>query len=290
MWFWLAFGSAVLGAVDVILNKQSLNKVSAAVLTWCLFTLTIPPIGYIALKNGIPSLSQIFFVGVIGSALTFVFAKTITNATLKENLLSKVFPLTAFSGLFTYIFGLILLSETIRIVPVLGLISVLFGSYILNADQAKEDFLKPFKLLFANRASILFLFAIMLSSLTSVFDKIGINNTIPTNPAFTLLIENIIMSVMLTLYLLKKEQATWVRELKNNFKILFLNSVVYLVVSLLVFYAFSGGPVALVLGIKRLQIFFILLLGYLFFKDKPTKHAWIATAIMILGVLMIKLG
>lgn len=290
MWFWLAFGSAVLGAVDVILNKQCLNKVSAAVLTWALFTLSIPPLAYLALKDGMPSLNQIFFLGVVGSSLTFVFSKTITNATLKQNLLSKVFPLTAFSGLFTYVFGLILLSESLRLIPVLGLVSIILGSYILNADQAKEDFLKPFKLLFSNKASVLFLFAIMLNSITSVFDKIGITNTSPTNPAFTLLIESIIMATMLTLYLLNKEYDTWIKELKNNFGILLLNGAVYLIVSLLVFSAFVGGPVALVLGIKRLQIFFILLLGYLFFKDKPTKHAWIATAIMILGVLMIRLG
>ena len=290
MWFWLAFGSAVLGAVDIILNKKSLNKVSPAVLTWSLFTLSIPPIAYLALKDGIPFLNQIFFLGVTISSLTFVFAKTITNSTLKQNLVSKVFPLTAFSGIFTYIFGLIFLSETIRFIPVLGLLAIVLGSYILNADQAKEDFLKPFKLLFTNRASILFLFAIMLSSLTSISDKIGINNTNPTNPAFTLLIENMIMAMMLTLYLLKKESSTWIKELRSNYKILFLNTSVYLVVSLLVFYAFADGPVALVLGIKRLQIFFILLLGYLFFKDKPTKHTWIATAVMILGALMIKLG
>ena len=52
----------------------------------------------------------------------------------------------------------------------------------------------------------------------------------------------------------------------------------------------TDGPVALVIGVKRLQIFFMLLMGYLFFKDKTTKHIWVATFIMVLGVLMIRLG
>lgn len=290
MWFWLAFGSAVLGAVDVVLNKQCLNKVSAAVLTWSLFALSLPVIAYLALKDGAPVVSMLFLIAVVGSSLTFVFAKTITNETLKQNLVSKVFPLTAFSGVFTYIFGLILLSETIRPIPVIGLLSVLFGSYILNVDQAKEGFLKPFHVLFLSRASILFLIAIMLGSLTAVFDKMGVINTTPASPNFMIFAEQALMSALLLGHMVRTEHKTWTAQLKNNFGILFLNSMVFLIVTLLVFNAYTDGPVALVLGIKRLQIFFVLLLGYLFFKDKPTRHTWLATAIMITGVLMIKLG
>lgn len=290
MWFWLAFGSAVLGSVDVILNKQCLNKVSAAVLTWSLCTLTLPFITYIALKDGTPHVNTLFPAAVIGSSLTFVFAKTITNETLKQNLVSKVFPLTAFSGVFTYIFGLILLSESIRPIPVAGLISVILGSYILNVDLAKEGIFKPFNILFSSKASILFLVAIMLGSLTAVFDKMGLINTAPTSPNFVLFTENALMSALLLAHIIRTEGKTWTHQVKNNFGILFLNSIIFLIVCLLVFNAYPDGPVALILGIKRLQIFFVLLLGYLFFKDKPTKHVWLATLIMILGVLMIKLG
>ncbi|SRR5258706_4817330 len=235
MWFWLAFASSVLGAFDVIFNKHLLNKVSAPVLTWSLFTLSLPPLAYIALKDGIPNLEQLFFVGTIGSSLAFVFSKTITNHTLKQNLLSKVFPLTAFSGIFTYIFGLILLSETIRLVPLLGVMSVILGSYILNADQAREDFLKPFKLLFTTKASVFFLIAIMLGSIAAVFDKLGLNNTSPTSPAFTMLVEQVLMSIILTFYLLRKESSTWIKELRSNFGLLFLNSILFLTVTFLVF-------------------------------------------------------
>jgi uncharacterized membrane protein len=185
---------------------------------------------------------------------------------------------------------LIFLSESIRPIPVIGLISVVLGSYILNADQAKEDFLKPFKIVFATKTSLYFLIAIMLGSLTAVLDKLALNNTLPKSPVFTILIEQIIMSAILTPYLLRKESKTWIKELKNNFLMLSLISIIFFITGLLVFYAYIDGPVALIIGVKRLQIFFILLMGYLFFKDKPTKHIWAATAIMILGVLMIRLG
>jgi len=290
MWFWLAFCSAITGAIEIILNKKALNKVSTTVLTWSLFTLSLPLIAYFALKNGLPSLNQMFFLGVTASSLTFIFSKNITNETLKNNLVSKVFPLTAFSGFFTYVFGLLFLSESLKLIPVVGLVFTVIGSYILNADQAKEDFLKPFKLLFTNKTSLLFLFAIMLNSLTAIFDKVGIKNTQPINSAFVLLIEDVIMITILTVYLLKKEQKKWIREFKDNFGILLANGFIYSISVLLVFSAFTCGPVALVLGVKRLQIFFILIFGYVFLKDKPTKYSWIAAIVMTLGTLMIKIG
>lgn len=290
MWFWLALASSILGAIEVILSKRILHKVSSSVLAWSTFTLSIPPLFVLALKDGIPTLNLIFYIGVFGSSLAFVFAKTIGNRSLKQNLISKIMPLAAFSGVFTYIFGLILLSESIRLIPVLGLISVVLGSYILNVDQAKEDFLKPFKIVFATKTSVFFLIAVMLGSLTAVLDKLGLNNTTPKSPVFILLIEQIIMSLMLMPYLLRNKSKTWINEIKNNFIGLFIISIVFLITGLVVFYAYTDGPVALIIGVKRLQIFFILLMGYLFFKDKPTKHIWVATAIMILGVLMIRLG
>ncbi len=290
MWFWFAFGSAVLGAFDVILNKKLLHNVSAALLTWSLFALTLPIVAAIVLLEGIPSINQLFLIGVFGSALSFVFAKTIINETLKQNLISKVFPLTAFGGFFTYIFGLLILSETIRPIPVLGLSTIIVGSYFLNLDMAKESFLKPFKILFTSRSSAIYIFAIMLGSITSVFDKIGITNSQPNSPVFVMLFEQATMSALLFLFFFKKENKTWIPELKNNFAILFLNSLLFLGVSFLVFYAFVTGPVALAMAVKRLQIFFILVLSILFFREKPAKHVWISTAIMILGAILIKIG
>jgi len=31
-------------------------------------------------------------------------------------------------------------------------------------------------------------------------------------------------------------------------------------------------------------------LSYLFFGDKPEKHTWLGTLVMLLGVILIKLG
>lgn len=291
MWFWLAVASAFLGAIDVILSKKILGRVSPAVLTWFLFASTIPILIIIAYLEGIPVLNLYFFIATIASSLIFIFSKMITNNALKQNLISKIMPLSSFSGFFTYVFGLIFLSESIRPIPLLGLFSIIAGAYMLNADQAREDFLKPFKLVFLKKESLIFILAIMMSSFTAILDKSAIASTVPSSPIFTLLIEQTIMSVFLGMYMVQRENKTWLGEIKNNFWMLSINGIIFLIQGSLVFYAYNlGGAAALVVGVRRLQLFLILLMGYLFFKDKPTKHVWIATAVMILGVLMIKLG
>ncbi|MBI2337765.1 EamA family transporter [Candidatus Daviesbacteria bacterium] len=291
MWFWLALGSAILGAIEVILSKKALEKVSPALLSWSFFALTLPILISLTLLQGIPSFNLTFVLGVAGSSLFFVVARTIFNDAIKNNLISQILPLTAFSGIFTYIFGIAMLSETLRLIPVVGLFTVIIGSYILNVDQAKEDIFKPFKLLFKTKGSLLFLLAIFFGSITAILDKIGVQNTFPQNPTFTVFSEQLLQSALMTMYLFRSERKTWLPALRQNFNLLFLMSLIFLLVSLLIFYAYiNGGPVALVLGVKRLQIFFILILGYIFLKDKPTKQSWIATTVMVLGVLLIKLG
>src|ERR1035437_7666858 len=128
MWFWLVLISAFLGAVDVILSKKLLHKISATVLTWFLFVFSIPILIILTYFEGIPILSPYFFVATLSSSLIFIFSKMITNSALKQNLISKIMPLSSFSGFFTYIFGLLFLGESIRLIPLLGPFSIIFGA------------------------------------------------------------------------------------------------------------------------------------------------------------------
>lgn len=209
--------------------------------------------------------------------------------TFKKGFLSQIVPLTPFASIFTYLAGLIFLSEIIKPIPISGLLLVIVGAYILNADQAKEDFFKPLKLLITNKASLIFITAMLLSGLSAVFDKVGLINVTPSNPYFVLLSENIIMTLLLTGYMTHKDRR-WVYEMKHNFWTLLLNGFIYTVLAIIVFYGFQSGPVALVTGIKRLEVLFILLLSFLFFHDRPTKHVLIGSLIMLVGVTLIKVG
>lgn len=60
--------------------------------------------------------------------------------------------------------------------------------------------------------------------------------------------------------------------------------------TILAFSAVGGGSVGLVATILKTQILLVLLFSYIAFKDKPKLETLIGSAIMIAGVVLIKIG
>src|SRR3989338_7347641 len=289
MWFWYAIFSALVSAISIILNKKALKNINASLVSWSLFAFSIPFLAYPALKDGWPKLNTVFWIAITASVVSFAYAKTLTLKSLKGSLMSEIVPLAFFMVLFNYLFGLIFLSESLRLIPIIGLVLIVVGGYFLKVEEAKEDILRPFKLLLTNKESRAYLLAMIIMPLTSIFDKYGLKNIHPVNQSFLLLLENFMITVLIGFYMTKKDHK-WVTDLKNNFWSLCLNGVVYTILALLFLYGITTGAVALVSGVKKLEVFFVLVLGWLLFGDKPKRGVWIGSLIMLVGVVLIKLG
>jgi len=215
--------------------------------------------------------------------------KTLSLRSLKNSLISEIIQLGFFGVLFQYIFGVIFLSQTLKPLSLVGLFLIIVGGYILKVSETKEDILKPFKLLVINKSSKFYIIAMILMPLANVFDKFALNNIIPTNQTFYLLFGNIITTFILTIYLFNKN-TSWMNDLKNNFWLLMWNGILYTAVSLSFLYGITTGVLALVSGVKKLEVLFVLLFGYIIFNDRPKKEVWIGSLIMLFGVILIKLG
>lgn len=289
MWFWFAILSAAFSAVSVILNKKALKNINASLVSWSLFAFSIPILIYPTIKEGIPKLNIYFWLATMGSVISFGFAKTLALKSLKSSLISEIIPIAFFMVFFQYIFGLIFFSETIKILPFLGLIMIIIGGYFLKVEEAREDILKPFKLLFTNKYAFMYLVAIIMMAVTSLFDKASIMNMKPANQSFYLLLGNVITTILIGLYLSRKN-ISWIKELKTNFWILMTSAIAYTGVSLAYLYAITSGSIALVSGVKKLEVFFVLIISWLLFGDKPKRGVWIGSLIMLVGVALIKLS
>lgn len=289
MWFWYALLSGLVSAVSVILNKKALKNINASLVSWALFAFSISFLIYPAFKDGWPKLNTVFWIATTVSVISFAYLKTLALQSLKASLISEIVPLAFFSVLSSYVFGLIFLSQGLKIIPLVGLFLIVVGGYLLKVEEAREDFFRPFKLLFTNKGPRAYLFAMVMMPLTSIFDKFALNNIQPVNPSFLLLLENAMTTVLIGFYMTKKDKK-WLVDLKNNFWSLCLSGVVYTVLALLFLYGITTGAVALVSGVKKLEVFFVLLLGWFLFKDKPKREVWIGSLIMLVGVILIKLS
>lgn len=288
MWFWYAIGSALISSVSIILNKRALKNINTSLVSWSLFAFSIPFLIYPAFKNGIPKVNGLFWLSVSASVISFAYAKTITLRSLKGSLMSEIVPLAFFAVFFQYVLGIIFFSETLKLMPVIGLIFIVIGGYVLKVEEAKEDFFRPFKLLLTNKNSLMYLIAMIIMTFTTVFDKTGLINMKPINQSFLLLMENMLTTILIGIYMTKKNKK-WVGDLKIHFWPLFLNGITYTLVAIFFIYGITTGALALVSGIKKLEVFFVLIFGWLLFKDKPKKEIWLGSLIMLLGVILIKL-
>lgn len=290
MWFYLAILTTGVSAISVIVSKRLIKGVSATVLTWATLVLATPIIIPFAIREGIPQLNGIFVVGVTGSVFFYTLSKVIGFRAMRMADLSAIYPLVSLGPLFTVFVAMLPpLSERPSIFSLVGVAVTLLGVYVLNVANLKEGILKPIRVLLSNKASSLMIISVLIDSVVIIFDKLAINNTMPKNSTFTLLVENlmVIFGLLPILYLRNKDMG---KQLKQNLKLLVILGGLNAVATILGFTAVGGGNVGLVATILKTQILLVLLFSYLAFKDKPRRESLVGSVIMVAGVVLIKLG
>lgn len=290
MWFYIALATSLISAVSVIFDKKILKEVSPSVLTWCTLLLATPIIAIFAIKEGIPSLNTMFLVGIVGSVIFYTVSTVIQFRAMKVADLSAIYPLVVLGPILTLIVAFLPpLNEKPSFIAIIGVLVTLFGTYVLNVSNAKEGLLKPIKLLFENKASALMIMSVFLGSVVIVFDKLAINNTVPKNTTFVLLVENIFVIVGL-LPILYFKNKNFVQQIFDNKKLFTILGVLNALSTILAFSAVGGGSVGIVSTIMKAQLLFVLLFSFIFFKDRPKLETVIGSLIMIMGVILIKVG
>ncbi|KKS03862.1 MAG: hypothetical protein UU82_C0042G0007 [Candidatus Nomurabacteria bacterium GW2011_GWC2_41_8] len=289
MWFYAALLMSLLTGIYVVISKHTIKNMDPVIFYWVIITASTPFVFMFAWKNGIPTLDYMFFIGVFGSAIFYTASKIIFWKTIKNSLLSEIYPLISIGPIFTLILSIIILSEKVSLYAFLGSGITLLGIYILNVSSAREGLLKPFKVLYQNKLAFLMMVSIFIGSVVSIFDKIAINHTFSQNFLFVVLVEDLIIILGLLPWMLKKKKIV-IQEIITNGKLILLLAVIFSASNIVGFFALANGNPGLVSSVFRTQVFFVFLFGYFFLKDRPKLEAIIGTIIMILGLVVLKLG
>lgn len=290
MWFYTALLTSIVSAIAIIVSKKLIQGVSASVLTWATLVLATPIILVFTFQEGIPQLNYLFFLGVTGSVLFYIVSQVVGFKAMRIADLSAIWPLISLGPIFTLLIALLPpLSEKPSLMATVGVFVTLAGVYILNATKSKEGPLEPIKSLVRSRASLLMMFSVLTNSVVIVFDKLAINNTLPQNTTFTLFIENlmVIFGLLPLLYIRNKK---FYQQITSNTKLFLLLGLLNAISTILAFSAIGGGNVGLVATVLKTQVLFVLLFSYITFKDKPKLETLVGSAIMIAGVVLIKIG
>lgn len=285
-WYIIALVAAFFSASAAILEKKILFKEKALSLSLIL-----------ALFNLVLAVPFFFFVDytlVSSSALGVLFFKSILGAVaflfvmkgIKNLDISKALPLLVLTPGLVAFFAFIILGEALKLIEIGGMVLLLGGTYVLQLKR-KEEVLKPVEESVKPKGHYYILGALILFTITSILDKALLQNyKVPLN-AFIGFQHLFFAIVFVFLAVIYSRDVNLKKSFKFSWKLIAVLAVITITYRYSYLYAVKIAPVALVLSIKRISVFFAVLIGGKLFQDKSLTRRVIATAVMILGAILI---
>ncbi len=287
-WFLLAIISAVFSAAAALFQKKILFSIEALdfslLLSFFNVVLSIPfllNVNYAALSSA--NLLVLYFKSILG-ALAFLCVML----SIKNLEISKALPLLALTPGLVAIFAFVFINDSLSVIQVCAILLLLSGTYILEA-RSGQKLLDPFKVFIKSKNHHYVVFALLLFTTTSIIDRLLLNRyQLPPN-AF-LGFQHIFFAInFLIIYIIFKKNVARLFKLNSNsiWLLIILVSVLTVVYRYTEILAVKIAPVAMVLSVKRISVFFAVLIGGKIFKEKNLLIKTLATVLIIIGIILI---
>ncbi len=287
-WFLIALLSSFLSAFAAITQKKVLFDLKpiefSFILSFVNLLFSIPFFFFINYDViGFENISLLFIKSLIG-ALAFL---CVMNA-LKNLQISKALPLLALTPGFVAVFGFFILGEKLKYYEILGLISLIVGTYILESKSLKEV-LVPFKIFINSKYHQFIIAAILLFTASSIMDKlllVKLNLTPVSLTAFQHIFFAIIFG-MIFYFTSNKNYHHNFESVKANIGWIALISILTIGYRFNQIWAVSMASVALTLAVKRTSVLWATIIGGKIFKDTNIIKRIIAVVFILIGAILI---
>lgn len=287
-WLYLSLASGISVATKNVITRKLVFLTDRQVILYSKYLFVSLFSLVLIFFTGVPEVKPAFYYSIaITSILDVIAAWCFLNAIASAQL-AKTFPLVAFTPIFAIGTSFFVLGETPSVLGFAGILLIVCGAYLLRAEGVKVGLLEPVKLLAREKGSRYMLMAAFLFSILAVFFKKAILNS---SPFFAFGVTQLLSTLFLTLFFLKKKTlGVLLRKTADNFRLLFIASIVGFFAGLTLFAAFQLGLATYVVSVKRISILFTIILGYFFFKEDHLVRSLIIGSIMVLGIFLISAG
>lgn len=287
-WFFIALISSFLSAFAAITQKKVLLNRTPLEFSFILaivnLVFSIPFFFFIDYQTVNPNNISILVLKSIIGVGAFLSVMT----ALKNLQISNALPLLALTPGFVALFAFLFLGEQLKTTEIVGLLSLVIGTYILESRDLKET-LFPLKVFVKSKYHRYILAALLLFTASSILDKllmIKLNLTPVSLTAF----QHLLFAILFTLIFfisgthknndsisLKKNDLGWIAAIS-------LMTIGYRFTQVL---AISIASVALTLAIKRTSVLWATLIGGRIFKDTNLIQKTIAVLFILAGAILI---
>jgi uncharacterized membrane protein len=286
LWFIFSFFTAFFESLKDVFSKKSLKNIDEYVVSWSLRFFALPFLIPLLFFIKIPSLGNQFWTALLIGGSLNVITTVLYMKAIKHSDLSITAPMVTFTPLFLLLTSPLIVGEFPNFLGLIGVLLIVLGSYTLNIKQRHEGYLVPFKALLKETGPKLMLLVAFIWSITSNFDKIGVQNS---SSIFWVIAVNIFITlVMFPIMLYKSKRG--IHHIRTNYGALFPVGLFSALTLIFQMTAISLTLVAYVISIKRTSAVMSVLCGHLIFKEKGIKERLTGAIIMIIGVLFIALS
>jgi len=287
-WFFIALLSSFLSAFAAITQKKVLFNLNPVQFSF-----------YLSIANLVLSIPFFFFIDyntINASNLSVLFVKSLIGVAaflcvmtaLKNMQISNTLPLLALTPGFVAVFAFLFLGEALSLFEVIGLISLIAGTYILESKNLKEV-LFPFTVFLKSRYHQYIIAALLLFTASTVMDKLLVAKMDLTPISFTAFQHVFFALLLLIIYFAFRGKLVDHSPKINKTDVLWilLISVLTIGYRYTQIVSVSIASVALTLAVKRTSVLWATVIGGKIFKDTNLLKKTIAVLFILLGAILI---
>lgn len=287
IWPIFSFLNAFFESAKDVTSKHNLKNFDEYVIALSLSLFSLPFLLPLLFFFKIPHLGDKFYLALLIGGSLNVITSILYMKAIKHSDLSITSPMLTFTPLFLLITSPLLVGEFPKPLGLLGVLLIVFGSYVLNINQRHNGYIAPFKTLIKETGPKLMLIVAFIWSITSNFDKIGVQNSSPIFWSIAIRVFITLGLILITIILRPSGNLT---KISRNFKVLLPIGLFAALSLIFQMTAISLALVTYVISIKRTSTLMNVVAGRLFFKEKGIKERFAGAALMIIGVLLITLS
>jgi uncharacterized membrane protein len=282
MWIIYAVLNPISESFRNVFSKKASKEADPLLISW--FNNLIPVIVYLPVLFLVDlKFSFEFFYSILGSGIINIAAVLLYHRAIAKGDISLVVPMLSFTPLFLLITSPLLIGEFPDLYGLLGIVLIVFGSYLLNINLAHGSIFHPLKSLLKNKGTRYMLIVSFIWSISANFDKIGIQAS-STFQYIIFINMFVFMGITIFLFAKGKYKTEQIAKAKTNLILVgFFTAFGFF----LQMTALSLTLVAYVIAIKRTSGMLTVLHGHLFFGEKHIKERMLGSVIMFIGVLLI---
>ena len=285
LWVVLSLISAFSLATSDALAKKSLQENDEYLVAWFRLIFTLPLLLFVMVFTPVPALDSDFYKAFIIALPLEVVTVILYIKALKLSPLSLTLPFLSLTPFFLILNSYLILGEKVSFPGAVGILLIVFGSYLLNIAEADKGIFEPLKAIKREKGSVLMICVALIYSFTSSFGKIAIEHSSSLFFGITYFIALNIVFVPIGLIKGRRGLGIFLRE--GKFKSVILPGFFYALMVITHMTAMKLTKVAYMISVKRASLLIGIIYGYLFFREQNIRSRLAGALLMFIGFLLV---